>query len=350
MFLLAFLSALLAAQAPALSFDFIVNDFGDRLKSEEVLVCEFPFTNTSARDVSISYALATCSCTDVKWTTGIIAPGGKGSVKAVYHRERYADSFEKFISVFVQGESKPYLLRISGRFHDDLSSIVQEFKFHCGPLALRASQEDLGVVHPGKPAGKWLEFANPTDSLLVIDFPVLPQQLALDQRHVELLPYERHFLSYSVVPDSMQWGAVNYSLVPTVNGAAQDSIVFTGVAVPDYSQLSPAEINSSPYVQAVYKDVGFGQVTHSSSPVFTVRIENKSSDAVRILSVSSDEPAVVFPEVPEYIEGKAKLRLEAGLAAASLPVGPNIFHVYFVLDTPLTPLVTISVQGYVVSE
>ena len=195
-----------------------------------------------------------------------------------------------------------------------------------------------------------LEFANPTDSLLIVDFHVLPSQLSFHHRHVELLPYSRHFLSYTVLPDSSRWGAVNYSLVPTVNGVARDSIVFSGVAIPDFSDLSSEEVNSSSYVEAVYKQVGFGPVSQSGSASFTVRIENKSTKPVRILNISSDEPSVSFPPYQDVLEGKSILRLQARLNPGSIAPGAHSFNVYIVLDSPLSPLVTMNVSGYIVSE
>ncbi len=68
---------------PVITFDEAVVNLGT-LKIGEVKEVVFTFTNTGNADLKIEIA-TTCKCTDLTYPTEIIKPGGKGTIKGIYH-------------------------------------------------------------------------------------------------------------------------------------------------------------------------------------------------------------------------------------------------------------------------
>ncbi len=88
---------------PIITFDKSVIDLGKVKKGEEKEIL-FSFTNTGNADLIIVEA-TTCKCTDLTYPTIPIKPGGKGSMKAIYHtiHENVGD-IQKIIDIIANTE------------------------------------------------------------------------------------------------------------------------------------------------------------------------------------------------------------------------------------------------------
>ena len=147
--MLALFLGVLLQLAPAVVFDALVHDFGPHPVSDKELGYTFEFKNVSGNNVSIAYALATCPCSTVTWTRESVAPGGKGKVSVIYEKELYADQFDKNISVFFEGESKPVMLRIRGSFYDTSETLADDFPAQRGDLGFDSDSFDLKELIQG---------------------------------------------------------------------------------------------------------------------------------------------------------------------------------------------------------
>ncbi|MBS7274625.1 MAG: DUF1573 domain-containing protein [Bacteroidales bacterium] len=109
--LLILLTSLLSG---GVTFDKTVHDFGRITHADGPQKCVFTLTNDSSEPLTIYAVVATCGCTEVKWTREDIEPGKSGIITVNYSNDEGAYTFDKRISVYTSAQSKPEILHIKG--------------------------------------------------------------------------------------------------------------------------------------------------------------------------------------------------------------------------------------------
>ena len=344
--LFAFLAALLLEAPDVLVFKELSHDFGSQPKSVNILEWDFTFTNSSDKPVKVSYAVSTCSCTKLEWTSSPVAPGESGSVKARYFREQSRSSFEKFISVFVEGVTKPYVLRIAGSFYDTVSSLRSEYPVERDGLGLVREVLEAGTLHPGelKVSGIWL--ANFTDKQLDLSFEHLSDSLSISSGGALIPALEQKEFRYSIVADSLVWGERLYFFTPVVNGRSVGPVAIRATVVPDFSYLSPEEIGQGPVPVLEGRYCDFGTVGKGKPAVATFNILNKSGKPLVIKRAYADYASVII-DAPASIPPGGTGLFKFTAPPAVLSKGANSFVVTIVSNSPSVPVKKVVVNGKV---
>ncbi|MCR5325793.1 MAG: DUF1573 domain-containing protein [Bacteroidales bacterium] len=343
---LSILASVLVAVPVALNFVRTSFDFGDHPAQERELVCEFPFTNVSDHPVSIAYAVASCSCTKLTWTTEPVLPGQSGVVTAVYTKERYVDQFTKQITVMVEGESQPYFLSFSGYFHETPASLFQDFKYRRGILCLEYDPLELGLVSAGVESKGRFEIANFSENSISISFENVSPGLDLSFNSIDLDPYNRTFVRYSFVPDTLSRGRIEYSFTPVVDSVSLGPVFIRAVETDDFSSLSSAERNAGSFPKLNASQYDFGSIDSGQDAVFTITLSNVSETPLHIQSMFANRKGVSF-DYPQVVEGRAEATLTVTIGASALRIGNNRFKLSIVCDSPLVPYIETFVNGYV---
>lgn len=94
--------------------DHTVHDFGTIRTKDGPVSCTFTLTNVSEQDIVIFEVVASCGCTDVKWTRKTIPPGGKGTITATYKNSDGPYPFDKMLTAYISGMERPVVLRLRG--------------------------------------------------------------------------------------------------------------------------------------------------------------------------------------------------------------------------------------------
>ena len=341
------LTTLLLAAPDALSFDSLSYDFGSQPKSVESLTHTFKFTNTSSSSVRISYALATCSCTKISWTRESVPPGGQGAVTAVYNREFGANSFEKLISVFVDGVPKPNVLRIAGSFYETKEVLGSEFPVSRGPLGFNYSPIDLGNVCRGSQVQRSFWAANLSSDDIKVEFADLSDGLDIYTSDKNLSPSTRKEFHFSIDVDTTSWGLRHYYATPVVNGKQYQPVSFDIVAIEDYSSLSSSEKNAAPRPILVDKNCNFGTVRRGAPAQAAFRVRNSSSDEpLRIRAVYSDSEGADI-SAPSQINPGQTAEFNVSLAPSSLVRGSNTVTVFILSSSPIRQILEVYITGNV---
>ena len=340
------LAALLSAGPDALSFDSVSYDFGVQPNSVESLTHEFVFTNNSSSAVSISYAVSTCSCTKLQWTRGLVKPGEQGFVKAAYIRERNVDSFEKFISVFVEGKSKPYVLRIAGSFTEAPESLIADFPARSGSLGFYSLPIKLGEVYSGTLTEDSFWVANFSDKAVAVSFKDMPSGMDITPAVQSIRPMQRARFNYAIKVDKKHWGKKLYKAVPVVNDKKTDPIYFSLTVTEDFTSLTRDERESGPLPRVLDRTCSFGTVPAGHSAEATFRIQNVSSKALKIRAVYSDEEGITIKS-PSSIAAREVADFKVEIPSTALTRGSNSFKLYVQSDSPLMQIVEVYVKGNV---
>ena len=91
------------------------HDFGNVRESGGPVRCEFTFTNTGDSPLVIVSAKASCGCTQPKYPTDPIKPGGKGTIRVTYLPQGRPGEFDKAVKVRTNAANgKKITLKISG--------------------------------------------------------------------------------------------------------------------------------------------------------------------------------------------------------------------------------------------
>lgn len=347
MTLLAFiLSALLYAGSDILSFDSLSYDFGMHPNTVETLTHEFRFTNNSGSAVSITYAVSTCSCTRLQWTKGAVKPGEEGIVRAIYTRERNVDSFEKFISVFVEGKAKPYVLRIAGSFTEAPESLLADFPARSGSLGFTSLPIKLGEVYAGTLSEDTFWVANFSDKAVAVSFKDMPCGMDITPEVQSIRPNERARFNYAIKVDKKHWGKRLYKAVPVINGKKSAPVYFNLTATEDFSSLSRDERESGPLPRVLDRTCSFGTVHAGQSAEATFRIENVSSKPLKIRAAFSDEEDISV-KAPSSIPAREVAVFKVNIPSSVLSQGSNSFKLYVQSDSPLMQIVEVYIKGNV---
>jgi len=329
-----------------LTFDSLSYDFGGQPKSVETLTHEFRFTNTSSRPVRISYAVATCSCTKLSWTNGTVQPGESGFVKALYVRERNADTFEKFISVFVEGRSKPYVLRIAGSFYETDSALSAEFPAVLGPLAFTSSPIDIGDVHSGTQTYDSFWLANLSPKALRVSFKGCSSSIIITPDSLTVAPMSRARFNYVIDVDTLSWGRRVYQAIPVASGKELDPVSFVLTAIQDFSGLSREEKDSGPLPRLLDRSCTFGTVRYGQSAAASFRVQNVSKKPLQIRAIFADTEGVSI-DAPSVIAPGETAACNVSIAPSALSRGDNSFKLKFVSNSPLMQVLKVYVNGKV---
>lgn len=324
----------------------VAYDFGAVPRESYELKHEFRFTNDSDSPVTISYAVASCSCISLDWTREAVAPGSEGKVSVVYFKESTADSFDKIISVFFADASKPQQLRISGHFVETGESLRQDFPFRRGALGLQYDPGDFATVHPGEPVYQNLWLANFSSQGIDVNLEDFSDGFEITPSHVKIASGSRRELMCILRPDSLQWGRRSYAFTPVVDGEPVPSVTYSAVVLPDWSALSSAEINSSAYFKVIGDVHHFGVIRKGDPAHLIVSLQNVSGKAFRILDIRASIDGVTI-DAPSEIAAGAKADLDVNIDPSALVAGGNKFTLSLVTDTPLKPFAEIEVMGYV---
>ncbi|MFM8433661.1 MAG: DUF1573 domain-containing protein [Bacteroidota bacterium] len=85
-------------QAPIITFDDPVHDFGAISKGEKVSFA-FHFRNTGNSDLIIRHAQASCGCTVPEWPKDAMAPGKDGYITVTFDSEGKSGSVQKTVTI-----------------------------------------------------------------------------------------------------------------------------------------------------------------------------------------------------------------------------------------------------------
>ena len=98
-----------------ITFDTLRYNFGTFSKSEPVVHCSFPFTNTGTAPLIIHQAFATCGCTVPTYTKEPIKPGERGTIDVTYDgTDKFPGRFSKTVTVKTNAINELVRLTIEG--------------------------------------------------------------------------------------------------------------------------------------------------------------------------------------------------------------------------------------------
>lgn len=169
--LLFFCMLSLCCRADGLEWDAYSWDFGTIQEKDGIVTHTFVMTNATKKDVQITSAIPSCSCTLVNFPKGVIRPGQKAEVEVQYSPSGAAGKVFRDIQVYDYDNRCIAMLEITAEVEPIDRSIPERYPFTLAPfLYTNLHKVPFGYVYHGTDKTKIVYLANASDKPMNISF------------------------------------------------------------------------------------------------------------------------------------------------------------------------------------
>jgi hypothetical protein len=130
----------------SIEFNKTVHDFGDININSGAHSYSFIFRNISDQPVVIQTVISSCGCTTPEWTRNPVQPGEKGKINVTFLNDQGPYPFDKSLTVYVTGSSRPIILRIKGVVNQRPKTAKQQFPIKLGSIGIKRNPVEYGQI------------------------------------------------------------------------------------------------------------------------------------------------------------------------------------------------------------
>ncbi|MDE6339060.1 MAG: DUF1573 domain-containing protein [Muribaculaceae bacterium] len=306
--------------------------------------------NTGPEEVVITGARPSCGCTGVEYTEAPIAPGDTATVSFTYNPEGRPGRFRKNVRVYV-GDFDTYIITIVGNVLGAPESLSNLYPNEVGALRLSETMLPAGDVNYGSTRHFFVNGYNQTTDTIRPRWECSDPTLSVSASAEELGPGDlMTFSFYFNSRDVKEIGPVEIPVkifADNTPGSASAEVIFTANVTPDFSRLTPEEVDNGPrcYLAPPLIDLGeIGKNVKNPIPLrFAIRNDGKAP--LRIMRIYSQSDAIRISRRPSNLKPGKSAETEGSVNLSALPAGPFNIKIDVLTDDPLHPVRTVSVAG-----
>lgn len=345
-FISAALTALSAFAQENVAWDKTVHNFGDVSVADGPLSCTFTLTNKGAEAVSIFEVVSSCGCTDVKWTRETIQPGGKGTVSATYKNEDGPIPFDKTLTVYISGVSKPSVLRIRGVVHEKKKSLSELYGAErMGDLGIKTRTLRAPTLRQGLSVSESVTVANLGKKPLQVEWANVHPLLSVKLSKNPIPAGETATLTYTIQSDRAFFGKQVYAARPVLNGKKADArIEITAWTQENFQDWSEAEKKDAALPYFSQSTFTFNTVKQGTLVEATFPCTNRGKKLFHVYKADAD--VRLSSELPDIGPQQSKT-YRFTLDTSDLPKGDAVIMVSLTTNSPLRPLINLFITGVV---
>jgi len=286
--------------------DKTIHDFGDILVSAGPQKCKFAVENISAEAIVINRVVTSCGCTEPDWTKSPLRPGEKGYVNVIYKNDAGPYPFDKTITVYITGLSKPVLLHIRGTVFEKEKKIEEIYSFRIGALGLREEFPDIGQIEQGLSSSAELSVANLSSSPIRVTFSPAESGLSFSLSPNPLPAHSKGMLTCTVDTKKMspqKWGKTILDANVGIDGKIQvNKLKIKTLIKENYTSLTDEQRKAGSIMQFNTSSQSFGTLRKGEKKRFSFSFTNKGKSPLVIYKVDSSEPGtdITFTSPVEY--------------------------------------------------
>lgn len=329
-------------------FDRTVHDFGDILTTDGPQTCSFKVKNISDEPIAIFEVVTSCGCTEAQWTREPLQPGKTGTISATYNNEDGAYPFDKTLTVYISGLSKPVLLRLRGVVHEKAVPLAELYgEGRIGDLGLKERLIRAGNLEQGGFRTDEVRVANLGKKPLQVDFQDLAPQLSVSLEPNPVPAGQVAVMHFTVKADRSLWGRNEYYGTPVLNGkAASQKIAWWAVTKENFNSWTDEQRQSA--AQPIF-DEGtaiFDTVEKGTAVSATYNYTNRGKSTFHVYKLDADSPGVTVVEMEDTGAGE-KGKVCVTLDTSQLPEGDATIMLTLITNSPLRPIVNLFLAGVV---
>ena len=329
-------------------FDRTVHDFGDILTTDGPQSCSFSVKNISDEPLAIFEVVTSCGCTEAQWTKEPLQPGKSGTISATYNNEDGPYPFDKTLTVYISGLSKPVLLRLRGVVHEKPVTLNELYgEGRIGDLGLKERLIKAGNMEQGGSRTDEVRVANLGKKPLQVDFQDLSPQLSVSVEPNPIPAGQVAVMHFTVKADRNLWGRNEYYATPVLGGkAASKKIAWWAVTKENFSNWTDEQRQnaSQPIFDegtAIFDVVEKGTVVSA-----TYNYTNRGKSTFHVYKLDADAPGVSVVEMADTEAGE-KGKVSVSLDTSVVPEGDVTIMITLITNSPLRPIVNLFLAGVV---
>lgn len=339
-------------EAGIVEFNEKIHDFGDVLEKDGILKYRFEFLNISKNPVVVHNVVSSCGCTTPSWSKEPILPSNKGYIDVEYSNDQGPYPFDKTLTVYISGVSKPVVLRIRGTVHQSEKDVTKTYqKYKIGDMGFKKRESSIGYLEQGIAREDKMEIANLSKKSIKVETLRTDNGLSVEISPNPIPAKSIATLKYKIDPKQFKaqlWGNVRLEAYFRIDGRAYptEPLTITGSIIDDFSKLSDADRKNAPIISVEKSYFDFGNVKKGETIHTTFKISNSGKSPLKIHSISSEKNGLRKTETyPIIIEpGKSK-KVSIDYSTVSCNMGELINILTVITNAPDKPIINLFLTG-----
>ena len=329
-------------------FDKTVHDFGDISVNDGPQTCTFTVKNVGKEPIAIYEVVTSCGCTDASWTREPLQPGKTGTISATYKNEDGPVPFDKTLTVYIAGVSKPIILRLRGLVHEKKKSVAELYGAEkLGSMGLKSLNYKVSNILQGESSSDEAKIANLGTKPMKVTFTDVSPNLTIEVVPATVPAGETAALRFSVKSDPNLWGKHIYKATPVVNGVkAAKPVSVSALTRGNFASWTPEQRKNA--AQCIFDEstVSFGTVTAGKKVDAVFTFSNKGKSSLTFYSLDADTPGVTAT-LPGDTDAQKKGSISVKLDTSSLPKGETVIMLTLTTNCPARPIINLFLTGLV---
>ena len=329
-------------------FDKTVHDFGDISVNDGPQTCTFTVKNVGKEPIAIYEVVTSCGCTDASWTREPLQPGKTGTISATYKNEDGPVPFDKTLTVYIAGVSKPIILRLRGLVHEKKKSVAELYGAEkLGTMGLKSLNYKVSNILQGESSSDEAKIANLGTKPMKVTFTDVSPNLTIEVVPATVPAGETAALRFSVKSDPNLWGKHIYKATPVVNGVkAGKPVTVSALTRGNFASWTPDQRKNA--AQCIFDEstVSFGTVTAGKKVDAVFTFTNKGKSPLTFYSLDADTPGVTAT-LPGDTDAQKKGSIPVKLDTSSLPKGETVIMLTLTTNCPSRPIINLFLTGLV---
>ena len=341
--------SLIYSQQQNIKFNKTVHNFGDIMLNSGHHTCSFSFENISSQPVVIQTVISSCGCTKPEWTKKPIMPGEKGVIDVTFLNDQGPYPFDKSLTVYITGESKPIILRMKGVAHEKMKSLKELFPENYNGLSFRKSYIDFGSIAKDDINNETIEVANSSNNTIEVSFSNLKEGLSINPNPIIIAAKEKAELTFTIdTHKSNDWGKTFYNNQIEVNGnrvTGKELKIMASVR-DNFSNLSKEDKENAPLPMAGSSSFNFGEVKKGNEIKTSFRVRNLGRQDLLIHKVESEFSNVNSKYPAKIASGQTGI-IEIAINTIQ-EIGEKTYIVTIISNSPSRPVMNFVITGLIV--
>ena len=329
-------------------FDKTVHDFGDISVNDGPQTCTFTVKNIGQEPIAIYEVVTSCGCTDASWTREPLQPGKTGTISATYKNEDGPVPFDKTLTVYIAGVSKPVILRLRGIVHEKKKSVAELYGAEkIGTMGLKSLNYKVQNILQGESSSDEAKIANLGTKPMKVTFTDVSKDLTIEVVPATVPAGETAALRFAVKSNPEVWGKHVYKATPVVNGVkGSKPVTVTALTRGNFASWTPDQRKNA--AQCIFDEstVSFGTVTAGKKVDAVFTFTNKGKSPLTFYSLDADTPGVTAT-LPGDTDAQKKGSIPVKLDTSSLPKGETVIMLTLTTNCPSRPIINLFLTGLV---
>ena len=329
-------------------FDKTVHDFGDISVNDGPQTCTFTVKNIGQEPIAIYEVVTSCGCTDASWTREPLQPGKTGTISATYKNEDGPVPFDKTLTVYIAGVSKPVILRLRGIVHEKKKSVAELYGAEkIGNMGLKSLNYKVQNILQGESSSDEAKVANLGTKPMKVTFTDVSPNLSIEVVPATVPAGETAALRFSVKSDPEVWGKHVYQATPVVNGVkGSKPVTVTALTRGNFNAWTPDQRKNA--AQCIFDEstVSFGTIKAGTKVDAVFTFTNKGKSPLCFYSLDADTPGVTGT-LPGETEAQKKGSIPVKVDTSSLPKGETVIMLTLTTNCPSRPIINLFLTGLV---